>query len=350
MKRFHNMRSRVKEGIFMTIKDLSAQTGYSVGTVSRVLNNQPNVSEKARKTILEAARATGFQLNTNAKQLKQQHSNSILVLVKGTSNQLFSALVEELQQRMSDAAHPLTVDYLDEDRNEVRRALQLCLEKKPRGILFLGGNRQNFLADFDKIGVPCVLVTDDASGMPFRNLSSVSSDDRAASRMAIDALIARGHQRFAIIGGDRDVSDTTKLRYQGCMDAFSAHGIVFDGEADYENVRFSYQGGYSAACNLLDRGRHFTALFAMSDVMAIGAIRALHDRGLKVPEDVSVMGFDGLQIGDFMKPRLSTVCQDPQELARRSVEILLENIESAQPPRYETVSVRIQLRDSIQNP
>ena len=334
MKRFHNMRSRVKEGIFMTIKDLSAQTGYSVGTVSRVLNNQPNVSEKARKTILEAARATGFQLNTNAKQLKQQHSNSILVLVKGTSNQLFSALVEELQQRMSDAAHPLTVDYLDEDRNEVRRALQLCLEKKPRGILFLGGNRQNFLADFDKIGVPCVLVTDDASGMPFRNLSSVSSDDRAASRMAIDALIARGHQRFAIIGGDRDVSDTTKLRYQGCMDAF----------------RFSYQGGYSAACNLLDRGRHFTALFAMSDVMAIGAIRALHDRGLKVPEDVSVMGFDGLQIGDFMKPRLSTVCQDPQELARRSVEILLENIESAQPPRYETVSVRIQLRDSIQNP
>ena len=333
----------------MTIKDISAQTGYSVGTVSRVLNNQPNVSEKARKVILEAARATGFQLNTNAKQLKQQHSNSILVLVKGNSNQLFGELVEALQLRMSDAAQPLTVDYLDEDRNEVRRALQLCLEKKPRGILFLGGNRQNFLADFDKIGVPCLLVTADAAGMPFENLSSVSSDDRSASRMAMDALISQGHRRFAIIGGDREVSDTTKLRYEGCLEAFAAHGIVFDPQLDYENARFSYEGGYQAACNLLDRGRDFTALFAMSDVMAIGAIRALNDRGIHVPEHVSVMGFDGLQVGEFIQPRLSTVCQDPQELAARSVEILLENIKNPQSPRYETIPVQIQLRESTKH-
>ena len=333
----------------MTIKDISAQTGYSVGTISRVLNNQPNVSEKARKVILEAARATGFQLNTNAKQLKQQHSNSILVLVKGNSNQLFGELVEALQLRMSDAAQPLTVDYLDEDRNEVRRALQLCLEKKPRGILFLGGNRQNFLADFDKIGVPCLLVTADAAGMPFENLSSVSSDDRFASRMAMDALISQGHRRFAIIGGDREVSDTTKLRYEGCLEAFAAHGIVFDPQLDYENARFSYEGGYQAACNLLDRGRDFTALFAMSDVMAIGAIRALNDRGIHVPEHVSVMGFDGLQVGEFIQPRLSTVCQDPQELAARSVDILLENIKNPQSPRYETVPVQIQLRESTKH-
>ena len=333
----------------MTIKDISAQTGYSVGTVSRVLNNHPNVSEKARKAILEAARATGFQLNTNAKQLKQQHSNSILVLVKGTSNQLFGALVEQLQLRMRDTSYPLTVDYLDENRNEVRRALQLCLEKKPRGILFLGGNRQNFLADFDKIGVPCLLVTADAAGMPFDNLSSVSSDDRAAARMAMDALIEQGHRRFAIVGGDRKVSDTTKLRYEGCLEAFASHNIPFDPELDYENVRFSYEGGYQAACNLLDRGRSFTALFAMSDVMAIGVIRALHDRGIKVPEDVSVMGFDGVQVGEYIQPRLSTVRQDPQEMARRSVDILLENIKGTLAPRYETTPVRVLLRESTKN-
>ena len=333
----------------MTIKDLSAQTGYSVGTVSRVLNNQPNVSEKARKVILDAAQATGFQLNTNAKQLKQQHSNAILVLVKGTSNQLFGSLVEMLQSHIAETGHPLSVDYLDEDRNEVRRALQLCLEKKPRGILFLGGNRQNFLADFDRIGVPCVLVTDDASGMPFENLSSVSSDDRLAAKLAIDALAARGHRRITVIGGDREVSDTTKLRYEGCLQAFAAHGIPFDADLDYENVRFSYQDGYDAACRLLERGRKFTALFAMSDAMAIGAIRALHDRGLRVPEDVSVMGFDGLQISNFTLPRLSTVCQDVEKLARRSIDILLENIEQAQPPRYETIDVSIELRESIRN-
>ena len=143
----------------MTIKDISALTGYSVGTVSRVLNNQPNVSEKARKVILDAARTTGFQLNTNAKQLKQHHSNTILVLVKGVSNQLFSAMVEQVQAFMADSSYNLSVDYMDEDCNEVGRALQLCLERKPLGILFLGGNRKNFLSDFDKIGIPCAFAT-----------------------------------------------------------------------------------------------------------------------------------------------------------------------------------------------
>lgn len=333
----------------MTIKDISALTGYSVGTVSRVLNNQPNVSEKARQVILDAAKATNFQLNVNAKQLKQQHSNSILVLVKGTSNQLFAALVEHLQLHMTETSYPLAVDYLDETANEVQRAVQLCREKKPLGILFLGGNRQNFIEDFHQIGVPCVLVTDDASGMPFENLSSVSSDDRLGAKLAIEQLVQQGHRNIAVIGGDRDNSDTTMLRYQGCIDAFTAQNITFDSSQDYVDVRYSYQDGYRAACSLLERGRKFSALFAMSDVMAIGAIRALHDHGLKVPEDVSVMGFDGLPLGEFVYPRLSTVCQNVAELAHRSIEILLENIQNPPAKRYETIPVRVETRESIRN-
>ena len=333
----------------MTIKDLSALTGYSVGTVSRVLNNQPNVSEKARNAILDAARETGFQLNSNAKQLKQHHSNSILVIVKGTSNLLFGSLVEALQARMAETPHPLIVDYMDEDHNEVRRALQLCMEKKPLGVLFLGGNRENFLTDFGKIDLPCVLVTDDAAGMPFENLSSVSSDDVLAGRLAVESLIRLGHRRFAVIGGDRDVSDTSRLRYQGCMEAFRDHGIAFDGELDYEGVRFSYGDGYRAARNLLARGREFTALFAMSDVMAIGAIRALRDAGLRVPEDISVMGFDGLEVADYTAPRLATIHQPVEEIADHSIRILRENIEGARPPRYETVPVSVLLRESVWN-
>ena len=96
----------------LTIKDLSAQTGYSVGTISRVLNNQPNVSQKARETILRAASACGFQLNANAKQLKQQHSNSILVLVKGTHNELFGSLVECIQAQIAETKYSLIVDYM----------------------------------------------------------------------------------------------------------------------------------------------------------------------------------------------------------------------------------------------
>ena len=330
----------------MTIKDLAAQTGYSVGTISRVLNNQPNVSEKARKVIQEAAKESGFQLNANAQQLKQQHGTSILVVVKGISNDLFAALLESIQTRINQTNYPLVIDHIDENENEVRRAVRLCREKKPLGILFLGGNRKNFLEDFQQITIPCVLVTSDASDLPFANLSSVSSDDALAARMAIAHLVSLGHRKITVIGGDRFVSDTTKLRYQGCMEAFSSQGIPFDPELDYETARFSFSDGYRAAKQLLKRGRDFTALFAMSDVMAIGAIRALRDAGKRVPEDVSVMGLDGLEIGEYTIPKLATVCQAVEELAQRSLNLLLGQIEHTSGACHETIPVCLEWKES----
>ncbi|MBR3935932.1 MAG: LacI family DNA-binding transcriptional regulator, partial [Oscillospiraceae bacterium] len=115
----------------MTIKDLAKKTGYGVATVSRVLNNHPNVSEKARRSILQAVEESGFQINENAKQLKQQRATSILVVVKGTSNEMFGSLVEAIQSRVAETDYPLFVDYIDEDANEVMRAVNLSREKKP---------------------------------------------------------------------------------------------------------------------------------------------------------------------------------------------------------------------------
>lgn len=330
----------------MTIKDLSVQTGYSVGTISRVLNNQPNVSEKARKAVLEAAKACGFQLNTNAQQLKQQRSNNILVLVKGSSNQLFGSLVEAIQRRMAGSPYHLVVDYMDEDHNEVLRAVQLCREKKPQGLIFLGGNRKNFLADFERIDVPCVLITSDASDLPFRNLCSVCCDENQAVKQTIDRLIQMGHRSIAIIGGYLDRSDTTRRRFEGCLAAFREHDIPFDPELDYASSRFSYAEGYRAGRTLVANGKHYTAIFCMADVMAMGAIRALTDSGLRVPEDVSVVGFDGLAIGEFIVPRLSTVSQSVDILAQRGTELLKGNIEGKNLCVHETIPAQIQWKES----
>lgn len=329
----------------MTIKDLAAQTGYSVGTVSRVLNNQPHVSNLAREIILQAVAESGFQLNANAKQLKQQHSNSILVICKGNFNELFDALLVALQARAAQINYPLIVDYIDELGNEVHRAIQLCLEKKPLGILFLGGNQENFRQDFHQICVPCVLVTNSAAQLSFPNLSSVASGDEAAAGMAIDHLVELGHRDFVVIGGNRHNSDTTRLRYQGCMKALEGHGLPFQ-EAQYETSRFSYEDGYRAARALLTRNPNATALFAMSDVMAIGAVRALKDMGKRVPEDVSVVGFDGLTIGEYMVPRLSTVAQPLEVLADRSLELLTSAIKDGKGSCHETVPVRMIQRES----
>ena len=329
----------------MTIKDLAKATGYSVATISRVLNNHPSVSQKAREEITRVVAETGFQINANAKQLKQ-HANSILVIVKGTSNEMFGEMIETIQKLIDQTDYPLHVDYMDEDNNEVLRAVQLCREKKPLGILFLGGNSRNFLGDFDKIDIPCVLVSNDASGLPFANLSSVSTDDRQAARCAMDSLIALGHRNFVIVGGDRNVSDTSRLRYEGCLQSFRKHGIEYDEILDYQGVRFSYQDGYDATQQLIANGRPFTALFAVADVMAIGAIRALHNNGLRVPRDVSVMGFDGLPLGSFMVPQLSTVIQSAQTMAKRGVEILLDHIEHGGQAIHESVPYALSQRES----
>jgi len=329
----------------MTIKDLAKKTGYSVATISRVLNNRPNVSRKTRDKINRAVEESGFQINTNAQQLKQ-HATSILVVVKGTSNEMFSEMVETIQNLIAQTQYPLYVDYMDEDSNEVLRAAQLCREKKPLGILFLGGNSHNFLEAFEKIKIPCVLVSNDASNLPFPNLSSVCTDDRQASRSAMDSLIALGHRKFVIVGGDRRTSDTSRLRYEGCLQAFRNHGIAYDEELDYQGVRFSYQDGYNATQKLIANGRPFTALFAAADVMAIGAIRALHNNGLRVPRDVSVMGFDGLILSSFLVPQLSTVAQSAQEMAKRSVEILIQRIEQGGTACHESVPYSLCQRES----
>ena len=333
----------------MTIKDLAAKTGYSVGTVSRVLNDQPHVSEAAREAILRAAKESGFQLNTNAKQLKQQHSTSILVICKSSANELFGSLLVAIQSRISRTGYPLIVDYIDEGDNEVRRAIRLCQEKKPLAVLFLGGQTANFRQDFQYISQPSVLVTTSAAQLDFPNLSSVCVDDNDAAQLVIDQLIAMGHKRFAVVGGDRRNSDTSRLRYEGCMEAFRRSGITFDPDLDYETARFSYLEGYRATQNLLSRGRKFTALFAMSDVMAIGAIRALRDAGLRVPEDVSVMGLDGLTIGEYTTPRLSTVAQPVDSLAEHSLQLLFSNIAEQAPARHDIVPVTLWMRESVRN-
>ena len=329
----------------MTIKDLAAQTGYSVGTISRVLNHQPHVSDLAREIILKAAEESGFQLNENARQLKQQQSNALLVICKGNYNELFDELLIAIQSRVADTRYTLIVDYIDESENEVRRALQLCLEKKPRGILFLGGNRRNFQEDFHNITAPCVLVTNEAKDLPFRNLSSVSSDDILGAEMAIDHLVSLGHRKIGVVGGKWENSHTTEMRCRGCQKAFEKWGIPFT-DVQYEAVRFSWEDGYRGTKALLQRNPGLTAIFAMSDVMAIGAIRALTDMGKRIPEDISVVGYDGLALGDFTVPRLTTVVQSTQDLVDRSLALLAHYGNEDAEAIHETVSVTLLAKGS----
>ncbi len=331
----------------MTIKDVARLSGYAVGTVSRVLNGQPNVSEQAREKVMAVVEQHNFKLNSNAKHLKQHHSSGVAMIIKGSRNMLFAAIVEHLQALIRDSGHPSVIYYLDEDDDEVEQAVLACRERRPLGILFLGSNLELFRAGFQQISVPCVLVTNSAASLGFDNLSSVSTDDAEAARQAVERLMELGHRNIGVLGGCTGMPNASHTRFLGVQRAFAEHGLALDLERQYEATRFAMDSGYEAMGRLLDRMPELTAVFAMSDVQAIGAIRALHDRGLRVPEDISVMGFDGIDLGNYVVPKLSTVRQDERQLAQRAVELLFQQIRTGGPPVHELVPYVLVLGESI---
>ena len=331
----------------MTIKDIARLSGCGVATVSRVLNNHPDVSGETRQRVLAVVEENGFQPNNNAKRLKQQAGNSVLILVKGTQNMLFAGLVERLQALLGENDQDASVHYLDEDGDEVGYALRLCRERKPPGILFLGGDLDRFRQGFGAITVPCVLLTNTAQGLGFGNLSSLTTDDRAAAAQVIGFLVEKGHRHIGVLGGNWACSQISYRRLLGCRERMEQLGLPFE-ETQCEPCRYSMADAYEAARRLLGRCPELTAIFAMSDVMATGAIRAIRDLGRRVPEDVSVVGYDGVPISDYLVPRLATVRQDTQLLAQRGVELLLRSIRRPDSsPVHDVVSFRLIPGESV---
>ena len=333
----------------MTIKDIAKESGYAVGTVSRVLNDQPGVSEKARARIMEVVEKYQFRLNSNAKLLKQQSKDSVAIIIKGNKNMLFAGLVESLQGGIKDKGYTSLIYYIGEDDNEVEQAMQICRDIKPLGILFLGSNAENFREKFEYVDVPCVLVTNPAEELHFANLSSVCISDKNAAKKAVDYLITCGHRKIAILGGEMLHSTPAKTRFEGCMDAFEENDIQFDATTYLESDYFTMEGGYSSMKRLLKRVQDFTAVFAMSDVTALGAIRAIHDSGLRVPEDISVIGFDGIEIGQYMVPKLTTVAQPEVLIAEKVVDILLKQINGEEKAIHEQTAFALIEGDSVRN-
>lgn len=141
--------------------------------------------------------------------------------------------------------------------------------------------------DVSEVDIPCVMVTNPADSLTFLNLSSVSIDDKEAARTVIRHLASLGHQNIGILGGEMKYSNPAKARYEGCLDAFEELNVAFDIEKNFEASKFTMEGGYHAMLKLLNKTPNITAVFAMLDVMALGAIRAIKDMDYRVPDDIS---------------------------------------------------------------
>ena len=334
-----------------TIKDIARLSGYSIGTVSRVINNHPEVSETARAAIEKVIRESGFQPNANARHLKQTSSSAITVFVKGTQNIFLEDILEKIQIQLRRNDENATVIFLDEADNEIEAALRVEKERRPRGMIFLGGNLDHFRRSFAGLKTPSALVSADASMIISPLLSSFATDDHAGSYAAAEELIRHGHTKIGIIGGHMSYSDEgiTSARLSGALACMKDHGIPFDLERQFVPSRFSMDDGFRAAKKLLRKYPEVTAVFTHSDMIAIGALRAFTDSGRTVPDDISLIGFDGIEYSRYTIPRIATIRQDTEAMAKKSIDDLLMRISYPRDGVHELIPFEVIGRESIRN-
>lgn len=329
-----------------TIRDVAAKAGVSVTTVSRVLNQRPDVSKETQDKVHRVMAECNFVVNPHARGLKQAENETIAVIIRGRQNPFLNALTEEMLLCGRGGKAALLTEYIDEAEDEFRYARSLLHKRRIKGLIFVGSRIDGRCAVLDGVNIPMVFATVSTAGTPMEQASSVSIDDRRMACAAIDALLDRGHGQIAVFGGERSGQDCPALRMQGVQDAFQKRGIAFN-EAHYVKTRFTLPDSYDAALAFFRRRPEITAAFCVSDTVALGVIRALADLGKQVPRDVSVIGVDGMQIGQFTIPRLSTIVQPVEEIARQSVSVLRDMMEKNAPARHVTVEAKLEIHESV---
>ena len=328
-----------------TIKDIAAMAGVSVTTVSRVLNHRPDVNIATREKVEQIIRDCHFVGNTNARGLKQ--GNEVIgVVIRGRSNPFLSSLAEAILERADNVPDNFVTEYIDERADEFRTALRMTRQNHVKGLIFVGSLIDERVEAIRGLDIPMVFTTVNAESASLPRASSVAVDDRSMGRMVAEELLNNGHRRIAVFGSNPVAGDSLAMRFQGFCDAFTDRGLSYD-RTLYRETRFSFEAGYDVARTFFAERPDTTALFAMSDTVAVGAIRALRDLGMSVPEDVSVIGFDGVNIGRFTLPRLTTVEQPVEEIARRSVNLLLDMMEKDAAPRHILVEASFRRRESV---
>ena len=310
----------------MTIRDVAAYSGVSVSTVSRVLNDHPDVSKDVRERVLNAVKDLHYVPNTSARDLVKTAGDSIGVVVRGAENPFFAPVISAIEQAVEDAGYTLSIRQIKAGEDELAAAARLSRAKKLKGLILLGGRFDYTKEDVASIDIPfvCCTFTNDFGTIESDAYSSVSIDDREEARRAVRYLTECGHRRIAILmdsASDRSISE---LRYKGYLDALAEAGIEPDPDLLIESVEFNMAGAYEKAERFADSGKEFTALFAIADTFAIAAMKAFHDKGLRIPEDCSVLSIDGINMSLYTIPTLTALVQPKEELGREAVKILTD--------------------------
>jgi LacI family transcriptional regulator len=312
----------------MTIKDIAKLSGVGVSTVSRVLNDRPDVSEESRRRVLQVIAECNYLPNNSARSLVRTKSDAIGLVVRGVQNPFYTGIIRAIERDLDAEGCTMVMRQIGSCEDEIKCGAMMEREKRLQGIIFLGGRSDYTPAETALLNVPfvCCSYTNAYGTLDPTQYSSVSIADEQEAYRAVMDLAQKGHRRIAALSTDPRDCSISQLRCAGYARALHDLGLApEDGEIICTDD-FTIESAYRAVTQRLKRPADFTAIFAISDDMAIGAMRALRESGRSIPEDCSIIAIDGLTVSEYIYPMLTTLCQPTDEMGARSVDILMSVI------------------------
>lgn len=332
----------------MNIRDIARLAGVGVSTVSRVINEHPDVKDETREKILKIIKESNYIPNNSARILKKNNTNNIGVLVKGVFNPFFAEMINIIGNRINEAGYTMILqqnDYATED--DVDNLIAFVKEKRLQGIICLGGNFLNINDEsFQFLDIPVVLTSVNTLSKESKSkFSSIGIDNVLAAKASIQYLIDKGHRNIGILLGEKNDVGISGLRLEGYKKALEENNIPYSEEnvfiGDYD-----YSGAYRVTKEIINNRKDITAIFSISDIMAVGAAKSVIDQGLKVGKDISIMGFDGMDISKYYNPGITTVKQPKKNMANNSIDLLLALLAKKEDHKHIIFETKIIERES----
>lgn len=307
-----------------TIRDVAQLAGTSIATVSRVLNNQEGFSEDTRKRVMDACDKLGYESNAIARSLKKMKTKTIGVVFPNISSMLMNEFLNGIEEIAHEKNYSVIVSYSYSDTDRMLKSLKTFQEKRVDGIIFASEDLKDKYYDYiKKMKIPLVLLSTSSEEY---DVPSVKVDDYKASYAAVEYLIQKGHTEIGLLGGNSTDTVTGIPRFIGYQKALLDNGLTFDKRKVAYGHDYGFEDGQKLLPILLDQYPEMTAVYAMSDSIAVGAISKAHQLNINIPKQLSIIGFDNIIISQMITPSLTTVAQPLIQMGSAAADLLLKLI------------------------
>ncbi len=326
-----------------TIREVAEVAGVSYATVSHVINNTRVVSPETRQRVLNAMAELNYRPNALARSLRQGKTNTIGLVLPDSANPFFAEISRSIEDAAFNKGYSVFLCNTELDTQRELFYVDVLSKKQVDGIIFVAAGDQTDSLDFlAREGMPVVMID---RNVPNVQVDAVLPDHQLGGFIATQHLVQLGHQRIACIAGPSSITPSAE-RITGYRNALEQAAIPFD-EKLVMRGDYHAQSGMEITHSILQMSPRPTAIFALNDLMALGALRAAAEAGCSVPQDLAVVGYDDLELSQFTNPPLTTIAQPKKEIGRQAVSLLVDRIlENGRPPRRLVLPPALIVRDS----